>query len=143
MVPGGIASAGGGKRAKGVRTDEARRFAADEPYPLQLEGAGVDVVERLEQAGVDRQQPRARIGQQVLELRTARGDIDRDGDGAEPCAAEIDLHEFGSVGAHDGDAIAGLDARRGQRAGETRRHHPRVAQSSSSSRRRSNSRRPP
>jgi hypothetical protein len=84
------------------------------------------MVERREQRGLDCQQLCARIGKDVLKLRPARGDIDRDGDRAEPSAAKVHLHEFRSVGAHQGDPVAWMYACRSQCPGEARRRRSRL-----------------
>ena len=65
--------------------------------------------------------PRAAIGQNVLELRAARGGVDRHGDGAEPGAAEHRQQQLQPVAAHDGDTVAGADAGSGKRCGIARR----------------------
>ena len=64
------------------------------------------MVERFQQFRFDHEKPRAGIVQDVPKLRSARGDIDRDRDRAEPGAAEKGFEEFGAIGAHQRDAVA-------------------------------------
>ena len=67
------------------------------------------------QLALDDDEPRAAIAENVLELCAARSGIDGNGDGAEPGAAQNREKNLGAVAAHDGDAIAGLDAGSRQR----------------------------
>ena len=70
------------------------------PVMLERQAIDGDVIERAKQFRLDDQQPGAGIAQNMLQLRPARSDIDRDCDRAEPGAAKKAFHEFGPVGAH-------------------------------------------
>ena len=71
--------------------------------------------------GLDDEQPRAAVGEQVADLRPHRRGVDRHRDRADPAAAEDDLEQLGAVAAHHRDAVAAADARRGAAPRRARR----------------------
>ena len=105
----------------------ARRLRARRPAPLV--GAVGPVVIDLEQVlrqlarllgerlVVDQQLGR-RIAQDVFELRHGEPPVERQHDGAQPPAGELELEVLGAVGREQGDAVAAADAQRGQRRRE-------------------------
>ena len=84
---------------------------ADRPDAVELGWEIGHRGEGVEQLPVDRQQPRRRVHEDVLELRPARRRIDGHGDRAEPRRAEEHGEQLPRVLGHDGDPIAGDDAR--------------------------------
>ena len=87
---------------------------ADQPQGLERHARAVQRREHGHQFALDDHEPRAAIAENVLQLRAARGGIDRHRDGAEPAAAQDRQQKLGAIAAHDGDAIARLDPGSGQ-----------------------------
>ena len=85
---------------------------ADDPKPIQRRSAAPGRDDGREEFRVDDREPRAAIAEDVLELRAARGGVDRNRDDPRPGASEIDLHQRGSVAADDGDPVARSAGRR-------------------------------
>ena len=76
-----------------------------------------DMGQAFDELRLDREQPRAAIRQVIADLRSHRGGVDRDRDGADPAAAQNDLQHLQAIGAEDRDPVAGRNARRAQRRG--------------------------
>ncbi len=97
--------------------DGASAAFAHEPQGFERKAAAIQRCQHRRQFTLDHHQSGAAIAEDVLELRAARGDIDRNRDGAEPGGAQDGEKKLSPVPAHDSDAVAGLDARRSQRRG--------------------------
>ena len=94
-------------RAAGVA---ACHGVADTPDLLHRKLARPECLHRGQQVTLGDQQARARVDQDVPQLRTARRGVDRHRDRADPRAAEKGLHELGAVRAKQRDAVSGADA---------------------------------
>ena len=88
-----------------------RNSPANEPKPLQVKPLQIDVIERAEEIRLDDHEACAGIAQDVLQLRSARGDVDWHRNRAEPGAAEKALDIFSTIGAHQRHPVAGPNAR--------------------------------
>jgi hypothetical protein len=78
----------------------------------------LQVVEVLE-AGHRHQQAGARLAQDMLELALAVAEVERHGDSAGPGDRELQGHELGVVGHHDGHAVTRADPQRREAGGLT------------------------
>src|SRR5260370_36462663 len=87
----------------------------------QFESLQLQIIKRNEQRRLDTEQLRGRDLKNMLELKSARGNVDRHGDRTQPCASQEHLHELDPVSAHDGDAITAGDPRGMQYASATGR----------------------
>jgi hypothetical protein len=68
------------------------------------------------EAPVVDQERRRRIGQDVLQLRHGEPPVERQHDGAQPSAGELQLEVFRAIGRQEGHSIAFADSSRGERA---------------------------
>ena len=93
---------------------------AHQPQRLDGDPRAVQCSKNGRQLTFDHEEPGAAIAENVRKLRPPRGGIDGNGDCAQPSAAEEGQQHFRAVAAHDGDAIAGLDAGAGERLGVAR-----------------------
>ncbi len=97
----------------------------DQPQCFQRDTVAGKRCQHTGQFALDYHQPGAAIGEDVFELRPARGGIDRHCDGAEPAAAQHTEQQFGAIGAQDRNPVAGLHACLRERPGVSggRRQH--------------------
>jgi hypothetical protein len=92
-------------------------FITDQPQGFDRTAAAIERRDDRSQFALDHQQPGPAIAEDVLKLCAARCDIDGNRNGPKPGAAQYGEEEFGAVTAHEGDAVAGLDAVCGQGGG--------------------------
>ncbi len=130
MSPGLTGAAGTGSPPVGIGAAMRRPCGALPPI-TQIVSTGSEP--RSTMSSADRnsactaKQPRTGIFQEVAKLRAARRRIDGNDHRPEPAAAEKKLDQLLSVGADDGNPIAGADARLRQTPGSPCRDVGRIA----------------
>ena len=77
--------------------ERGAHLIADAPNTFKRKRADVDMVERVEELRFHDQEPGAGVRENMLKLQTARGNIDRDYDRAEPGTTAINLEEIGAI----------------------------------------------
>jgi hypothetical protein len=90
-----------------------RRSADDHPFQL----GGVQPGHKRQELGVTEEDPRAGLGEDVLQKRATVGAVDRHLDRPAPHDAEPHVEELRNVGHHHRDAIAGRHPPLHQRGG--------------------------
>ena len=104
-----------GQAAEAV--DSSSTSFADQPQGFERKAAAIESRNDRREFTLDHHQSRTAIAQDVFQLCATRRDIDGNRDGAKPAAAQYREQKLGPVAAHDGDAVAGLDAGRSERSG--------------------------
>jgi len=88
------------------------------PDGFERKRARIEQRQILRMGCLDYQQPCSAVRQDMLELRAARGDVNRNRDGAQPSATQENAEVFDAVGTNERDPIARANARGGKRTGK-------------------------
>ena len=108
----------GGGRRRGQGRGEGTLIGAVGPVVVDLEPVRRERGGLLGEGLVVDQEFRRRVAQDVFQLGHREPPVERQHDGAQPAAGELDLEVLGAVGRQQGDAVAAADAHRRQHRGQ-------------------------